>query len=287
VDAHVARLQRMAGRMVAEYTRHLENLERLRPRLFFGVDDRNHVYPLLFACKTLGIPSLGYQFGMAGRYQQGYVLEGWEPEDGYQWYDRDVLWGAYWEEVVRRGSKVYPPGYFLMGANKTTYSYKRVDSADFHPRNVLVPYEIWGNTKRIGEYIKRMIDLGYTVHFKYRPDEDRAKQLDSYDLGDYAARLVPVERITDELMGRINIVAGTMTTLIFDLLPYGKQTWILETEFPLLMDMVDSGLARLVRLDDLETIDPARETPPAIDHTRIYNPMGIERALEEHVLSRL
>jgi hypothetical protein len=133
------------------------------------VDDRNHVYPLLFACKTLGIPSLGYQFGMAGRYQQGYVLEGWEPEDGYQWYDRDVLWGAYWEEVVRRWSKVYPPGYFLMGANKTTYSYKRVDSADFHPRNVLVPYEIWGNTKRIGEYIKRMIDLGYTVHFKYRP----------------------------------------------------------------------------------------------------------------------
>jgi hypothetical protein len=64
-----------------------------------------------------------------------------------------------------------------------------------------------------------------------------------------------IKNITPAAMSNIDIVAGTMTTLLYDLLPYGKPIWIFETPFKLQQDMVDNGLARLISYDDLDNID--------------------------------
>lgn len=280
-------LERRMGQMLAECRRHLDCLADKPPKLFFGLDDHNETYPALFACKTLGVPCLGYQLGMYARRQAAYALEGWEPGE-YQWYDRVICWGPYWEEVLRRCSNVWPAGYFLPGANKNPYAYQRLDSPRHDPKNILIPYEFFANTKKLGEFITRFMDLGWTVSFKLKPDERPERQVDCYRLDEaHRAKLRLVTAITDELMAEINVVAGSMTTLLFDLLPYGKETWVLDTEFRLLQDMVDDGFARLVRLEDLDTLTPPAKADHQVDRDRLFNPMSLEEVLEQHVLPLL
>jgi hypothetical protein len=78
-----------------------------------------------------------------------------------------------------------------------------------------------------------------------------------------------------------------MTTLLYDLLPYGKETWVLDTEFRLLDDMVADGLARRVRLDDIPTLVPPPKADHRLDYSYIFNDAPLEKVVEEHVLSRL
>ena len=68
------------------------------------------------------------------------------------------------------------------------------------------------------------------------------------------------EEINDESMKRIDIVAGAQTTLVFDLLPYRKETWVLDSDFKMLTELVDSGLAKLVRLEHFAE-DVSRRLP--------------------------
>ena len=285
--AAIQRVEENMSFQVWEYHKHLENLKTAAPKVFFGLDDHQEVHPILFACKALGIPSIGYQLGMYARRQAAYMLERWEPGT-YQWYDHVIVWGRYWEDVIRRYSKVYPEGFFLPGANKHDYGYKRLKSDKFSTKNILIPYEFWGNTQRIGRYMTKLMDLGFRVYFKFKPDERPERQLACYGLDpEYAKRLVHVERITDELMAEINIVAGGMTTLLYDLLPYGKHTWVLDTEFKLLQDMVEDGLAELVRYEDLESLAEPEQADKTMDYTYIFNQTPLEDVLAEHVLSKL
>jgi hypothetical protein len=287
LPAVLARCEEHMSFQVHEFHQHMEALGRDTPALFFGLDDHQEVHPILFACKALGVPSIGYQLGMYARRQAAYTLEGWEPGT-YQWYDRVIVWGQYWEDVVRRWGKVYPEGYFLPGTNKHGYGYQRLESPDFSPKNVLVPYEFWGNTRRIGQYMMKLMDLGYTVFFKYKPDERPERQIACYELApQYADKVRHVEKITDQLMAEINIVAGGMTTLLYDLLPYGKETWVFDTEFRLLDDMVQDGWAKLVRFEDLDNLPEPPRADREIDRERLSRSEPLASVLERHVLSRL
>lgn len=270
-----------------EYKRHLKDLSRAKPKLFFGLDDHQEAHPILHACRELGIPSVGYQFSMYARRQAAYVLERWEP-GAYQGFDKVIIWGKYWEDTIRKWSDAHPDDYFALGANKHGYDYRRLESDRFSNKNVLVPYEFWGNTRLIGRYMMKLMDLGYTVYFKFKPDERPERQLDCYRLApEYSRRLAHVFDITDELMAEINIVAGGMTTLLYDLLPYGKHTWVFDTEFKLLDDMVRDGLAVKVRLEELESMPEPEKSDRNMDYTYLFNDMQLSEVVDRHVVSRL
>ena len=269
---------------VLEYELHKKNLARLKPDVFFGIDDANEVYPVIFACKDLGIPAIGYQLGMYAERQCGYAIPGWDKGD-YQWFDKVISWGEYWENLLLRHTRVHDKDYFLPGANKLAYAYKRLESEKFSEKNILIPYEFWGNTKLLGQYMVKLMDLGWTVYFKFKPDQRPHKQLDSYYLPEsYRSRIVEVMDVTDEIMAEINVVAGAMTTLLYDLLPYGKHTWVLDTEFRLLDDMVADGLARRVRLDELDDMPTPERADRHMDYTALYRDMTIDEAMQRHVL---
>ncbi len=285
--AIVRRAEAQMSYCVWEYERHLEALRPAPPRLLFGLEDHQEIYPLLYACRTLGVPTLGYQFSMYARRQAAYTLERWAP-GSYDGFDQVIVWGRYWEDVLRKWGDVYPQGFHLPGANKLSFGYRRLESDTFSTRNILIPYEFWGNTRRIGQYMQKLMDLGWTVYFKFKPDERPRRQLDCYHLPEaYRERVVEVFEITDELMAEINVVAGGMTTLLYDLLPYGKHTWVLDTEFRLLDDMVEDGLARRVRYEDLDVLPDPGRADLAVDREYLFNPTPLAEVLRGHVLSRL
>jgi len=283
LDCLVAQVEEYLSNRVLEYRKHLEIIPALAPKLLLGMDDVNEIHPVLYACKKNNIPTCGYMVGMYGLRQAAFSLEH-IGADEYQWFDKLIVWGEYWREMLGRYSDAYRDTKIVIGANKHQTEKKRLSSPEHDPKNVLVPYEYFANTGKVGEYIKKFIDNGYRVFFKARPDSPPKEQLECYVLGDYESRVEVVTSIDDEFMGKINIVAGSMSTFLFDMLPYGKETWILDTEFRLLDEFTKSGTIRLVTLDEIGSITPSAHAD--IDHRtgRFDAGVSIQETIEQEIM---
>ena len=85
-------------------------------------------------------------------------------------------------------------------------------------RSILIPYEFLADTIAIGVYIKVFYANNFDIYFKPRSDEDIEDQIKAYSLGDIENKLIIIDEITPEIMSNIDIVAGTQTTLLYDLL---------------------------------------------------------------------
>ena len=285
--AAIARTEERMTADMADCARHRENLARMKPKAFFALEDLIRLHPLLYACEELSIPTLGYQTGTYSSRQAANVLSRWLPGE-YRYFDRLIVWGRYWEEVCRKNSQAFPEDFFVIGANKHTYTYRRLASERFDAKNVLVPFEYLANTWLVGRYVEKLLAKGYRVYFKLKPDWPTERQLACYHLKpEDRAKLILAPAITDEFMAEINIVAGSMTTLLFDLLPYGKETWVFETDYRLLDDLVDSGYARHVSLDDLDTMPVPAKADLHADYERIFNPGRVTDVLDQHLLPLL
>ena len=56
-------------------------------------------------------------------------------------------------------------------------------------------------------------------------------------------------------MAKIDIVVGTSTSLLYDLLPYNKPVWLLETPLRIYHDMLDYGFAKSFTKDDFVNLE--------------------------------
>ena len=225
----------------------------LNYKLFLGLDDANVIYPLIYSSKEVGIRTVGIQHGLYARRHEAYILNS---IDHYDWYENVIVWGKYWQDVVEKNSKVFSSNFHLIGSNKHTY--KVSDVNNFNKgcnKSILIPYEFLADTIKVGVYMKSLIDNGFEIYFKLRIDRSVNVQIEAYELNNYVNKIHIVHDITPLIMKKIDIVAGSMTTLLFDLLPYKKPTWVFDTSFRLLYDMVEEGMARLITEDDMKNIN--------------------------------
>lgn len=273
-------------------TTHTAAIRRSGVRVFYGFDDVNtYFFPVFFACRALGLATIGHQHGAYVKRHAGYMMEGLKRED-VQWFDRVIVWGSYWREKMLRDAPIHPPERWVIGANKLKIPYSPTDSAVVAriPASVLIPYEFLASTAKVGGYIKRLIGLGYTVWFRARADEPLDAQLDAYQLPPETRTLVQlaIGPLDSEFLAGIDIVAGTMTTLIYELLPAGKIVWYLDTECRHLLDLVDEGLAHHIRLDDLRPpgqMPPETLTPTRVPAEELFGSESLEDSLRRHVLA--
>ena len=270
---------------IVEYRDHKKALRQCRAKTFYGLDDINgYVFPVLYACRSLGLRTIGHQHGAYVRRHAGYMMEGIDAAD-FQWFDRVIVWGEYWKEKMERSSTAYPPDFFIVGSNKFTAMPVSAEAQERKAETVLVPFEFLANTAKIGKYILKLMDLGYRVAFKPRPDDDLHGQIEAYCLpATYRERLTIIPKLDETALAEIDIVAGTMTTLLYELLPCNKVIWVLDTEFHHLDDLVEEGFARRVRLEDLEKLDDSFFRHTRADAVSLFGKMSLEETLRGHVL---
>ncbi len=241
---------------IREWKFHRNMLANSGIKAFYGFDDANTcIFPLLYAARSLRLPTVGHQHGAYIKRHAGYMMEGLSPES-FPWFDKVIVWGRYWRDKMLRDAPIHPPERWLIGTNKLKLPYLasgEVPVCSPRPSNVLIPYEFLADTAAIGRYITRLVELGYTVWFRARTDESLDAQVDAYQLApDICARLQMATGPLDKtFLDGIDIVAGTMTTLVYELLPAGKIIWYLDTPYRHLYDLVEEGLAHHIRLDDL------------------------------------
>jgi len=287
--AAIHAVERSVTSYLTEYADHEKALKKCEAHTFYGLDDVNgYIFPLLYACHTCGMRTIGHQHGAYVRRHVGYIMPGIERTE-FTWFDKVIVWGEYWKDKLLKASRLYTPDFFFVGATKSTKRYSPSGSHSVPARNVLIPYEFLTNTFKVGQYIQKLIDLGYNVFFKPRPDEDLADQLDAYCLPvAYRERLTVVANLDDVTLQKIDIVAGTMTTLIYELLPCNKIVWILETEYRFLEDLTEEGLAELVHLEDISPPTTMQgkflQTKP-VDVETLFVDEPLAQTLRTHIIN--
>ena len=285
-EAAVQFLERSVTNFLVEYEDHLKALRKCDAHTFYGLDEINgFIFPLLYACRTRGMRTIGHQHGAYVKRHAGYVMPGIAQED-FTWFDRVIVWGEYWKEKLLKESQLYTPEFFIIGANKFRKTFPVSRSQSESPKNILIPYEFLTNTYKVGCYMQKLMDLGYNVFFKPRPDEELSDQLDAYCLSpEYRERLTVVANLDDATLEKIDIVAGTMTTLIYELLPCNKIIWILETEYRHLEDLVEEGLAHKVRYEDLAKLDQGFFTRTCFPTEKLFGSERLADILKNRVVS--
>ena len=255
-SAAVALVERTLTSCVADMRLHRRWLRQFGARVFYGFDDVNtYIFPLLYAARSLGLFTLGHQHGAYAKRHAGYTMPGL-PDRSFVWFDRVLVWGSYWRDKMVREAPVHPPEIWAVGANKLKHAYtpSRGQTPSAAPSNILIPYEFLADTATIGKFIQRFVDSGYTVWFRPRPDEPANNQLDAYVLPEETREKLRLAQgpLNNELLSKIDIVAGTTSTMLYELLAAGKIVWYLDTSCSLLYDLVDEHLAHRIRLEDIQ-----------------------------------
>jgi hypothetical protein len=180
-----------------------------------------------------------------------------------------LVWGEYWKSNLLKNSRLYSNTYHIVSSNKHHYDYKYLPKKGKN-KVILLPFEFLSDSIKVGEYVKKFIKAGFKILFKPRTDELLQDQLNSYFLDEFKDKIEIIDVLTPETMAEVDIIAGTQTTLLFDLLPYDKPIWILESSFRLMYDMVEDGFARLITESDMQRIDEIFEE--AISNEKKVNP---------------
>ena len=234
---------------------------------FYGIDDTNYAYPMIYACQANGIETIGHQHGANySPWDAPYNLNGFN-RDEYKWFDKLLVWGEFWKDHILSTSSAYSKEQIVVGAHMRPLALASNEACGVKgSKNILMPYEFYADTHLLGKYICALQDIGYVIYLKWRPDEQLADELDAYCLPEERkTRIVVVEEITNELMKKIDIVAASCSTIIFDAIPYMKEIWILETKFVFGEYLVEKGLAKKIRIEHLES-DIKKSAPGIVDH---------------------
>jgi hypothetical protein len=289
-SAAVALVERTLTSCVEDMRLHRRWLRQFGARVFYGFDDVNtYIFPLLYAARSLGLFTLGHQHGAYAKRHAGYTMPGL-PDRSFVWFDRVLVWGSYWRDKMIRQAPVHPPEIWTIAANKLKLPYtpSREQPSSAAPSNILIPYEFLADTAAVGEFIRKFVECGYTVWFRPRPDEPVKTQFDAYLLPEEARGKLRLAQgpLNDELLSKIDIVAGTMTTLVYELLPAGKIIWYLDTPYRHLQDLVEEGLAHCIRLEEIQPPGhmPTDLTTPTVASAKgFFGSETLEEMLQKHL----
>lgn len=215
--------------------------------LLVGMDDCMYSFPYLIAAKKNKIRTIGIQHTRYCKGQIEYCSYGGEFD---LWFDALLVWGPYWKTKFLENNHVIRPSNIFVCSNKHRYDYSKVELGEDRPIGVLVPYEFLADTRHVGAYIRVLLDFGCSVYFKPRSDEPILDQIAAYHLGEYESKVSILMDITPSSMAKIDIVVGTWSTLMYDLVPYNKEMWVLDTTVTMLDEMVQDGYAKKVKLSN-------------------------------------
>ena len=250
-------------------------------KLFLGMDDCNYPYPYIYAAQDNGLKCIGIQHGGYAKRHEAYAMN---YLNSHRWYDYLLVWGGYWKKVFLDNNKIFPSKNVFITSNKHNYYYTILPKISKN-RSILFPYEFLADTILVGKFITILYANKFDIYFKPREDDTVKNQIKAYNLGDIENKLIIVRKITPSVMCSVDIVAGTMTTLLYDLLAYGKPIWILETPFKLQEDMVENGLARLISWNDLDDIitiyNKDMNSNKEVDIEYLNGDTPLEKAIDE------
>ncbi len=266
-QALIAAIHRRCSDKIAEIPVMEKALGHHPPQLFIGYDQIEEAAAFVVACKLRAIPVITYQHGLYTGYHCGWNAPGIPPEYCNIASDKLVVWGEHWKQVLLKHSNKYGEQHILVGAhlrNDINYgawpTAKRIKSDRL---TILLPFEFLADNRAISAYIKRFLALGWRVWMKMRPAgfggmEDRY----AFD-EDVRDQITYLDAIGAKELEQIDIVAFTQSTVAYEMMPYNKPIWYLDTPFRF-FDVEQEGMAHRITHDLLDKCSDSEQLQPLL-----------------------
>jgi hypothetical protein len=213
-------------------------------KVILAIDSARDYHEVILAAKFAGIPTYAFQHGHFTKYHVGWLM-GASSSSRFIAPDILFVWSDYWKKELLRLGTYFTPDQLVVGGVRRVIDEVRDEKSHHQKLGVLIPYEIEGYKDQIKKYIEKILACRDTViYFKTRSDIPKDKQFADYHLEPHE-RLQALPDIEPELHN-IDVVAGTYSTFLYDMIQYNKPVAILETDSDYGEGMVTNGLARKI-----------------------------------------
>lgn len=218
-------------------------------KALFAIDNTRDYWEVVLACQLSGILTYAFQHGHFTKYHVGWLNDG-TFQGKIVHPDRIYLWSEFWKEELIRLGTYFPRESMCIGGFKdiknSTFSMSLQELI-----TVLVPYEVDSNKKQMKEYIDKLLGCGIKIFFKLRTDLEEERQLEEYGINRrYHSNFLIIEDVNKQI-DEIDVVAGTYSTLLYDMIAQEKPIMYLETSSDFGEGLVKNNLAESVSLDNV------------------------------------
>jgi len=217
-----------------------------RPKAVWMIDDTRHYQELILAARSRSIPTYAFQHGHFTKYHVGWLRDARTSLESI-YPDHLVVANEYWKRELARLGSVFPPDSVIVGGAMLGGQGFASKSPDSVVLTILTPHETDSPKDGVARVMNQLIDAGFVVVFKLRPDYSREQQLAEYP-GIRGENIRTVSSLT-ELDARPNVVIGVYSSLLYDFVEAGIPVGILGDLSDYGSGMVENGLANLIHSD--------------------------------------
>jgi hypothetical protein len=220
--------------------------QQVRRALIF--DDNRHNFELIAACRTLGIPILGFQHGVFNKFHAGLMAFGFSGDHPHA-FDRYGVWSGLFRDRLLRDSALFAPDrVFVAGpvrppdAAMDTAEKIRTTAAPGAKIRVLVVSEPLARKAEVAAYLRTLAqDPDFELYLKLRPGESD-KSLDEYSLSASEVQLLRTGTVY-EACARVDAVIGTYSSVLYEAALMSIPIIWMKTTRAYGRELVEEGLA--------------------------------------------
>lgn len=238
----------------------------IKPSYLFAIDDSRYYYELLLAFNLAGIKTFSFQHGRFNRYMVGYINYEIPPRLCIV-PDKTLVWNEYWKNKLLNLSPIFRfyKGRILVGGKPhfRTQIAGFIETIKDDLITILIPYEPLAYKEEITEYVKNFLNCpDVKVIFKLRKDIPESAQVKNFDLDTFInnQRFEVKTDLSNQELEKIDIVAGTYSTLLYEMLEMGKSVLVLKTTTTQAGDLVDDGLANWLDLNSKDFCSKVKQS---------------------------
>ena len=221
------------------------------------VPDTRNYHELVQACSLNKIKTYAFGSGALSKYDVG-LLDSSSRKGNIIKPDTLFLSSQYWiEELLRLGS-IFDRNELVIGGDIKEDRLAANDTGAMTIREkereitVLVSYETGAIKSAVREYIQKMLKCPDTrVIFSIRPGRDVGAQFAEYGIENMPENFSAMNNLS-KAINDADFIAGTQSTLMYDMISYRKPVLILKTDMDMLEGMAQNGLADTLDINDAD-----------------------------------
>ncbi len=197
------------------------HFQRVRRAVIF--DDNRHNHELTAACRSLGIPVLGFQHGVFNKFHAGLTAYGFADARPHT-FDRYGVWSDLFRERLLAESAIYNrENTFIAGPVRAPEGFSAEAKTSVPgtgpiraaPLRVLVVSEPLARKNEVAPFLRALVDdPGVEICLKLRPGESE-QSLEEYGLPAARVSLLRTGTVY-EALARVDVAAGTYSSVLYE-----------------------------------------------------------------------
>ncbi len=230
-------------------------------KILICVPDARNYHELIQSCRLNKIKTYAFQSGALCKYDIG-LLDCSGHGGSIIKPDKFFLFSRYWiNELLRLGS-IFDKKELEVGGDIKEDRFDANQNAPYPKKHsgitVLVSYETQAPKAEVRKYIEKILNCpDMRIIFSVRPGRNIKDQLSEYGLENMPDNFSITSNL-EEIINDIDVVVGTQSTLLYDMVGYLKPVIVLKTEMDMLDGMTINGLAELLDIDDINFCEHIR-----------------------------